>query len=103
MKTPEYLNGRRVVVITNDITFKIGSFGPLEDQYFYLATQYACEHGMPRIYLSTNSGARIGLAEEAVNLFSCAWNVPDQPKKGFKYLYLMHENWLIIPSGSLSY
>jgi acetyl-CoA carboxylase / biotin carboxylase 1 len=94
MRTPEYPNGRRTVVIANDITYKIGSFGPREDQYFYLATQYAREQGLPRIYLSANSGARIGLAEEAVNLFSCAWNVPDQPEKGFKYLYLTHENWL---------
>ncbi|KAH8116533.1 acetyl CoA carboxylase [Phellopilus nigrolimitatus] len=98
MRTPECPGGRRVVVIANDITYKIGSFGPLEDQYFYLATQYAREHGLPRIYLSANSGARIGLAEEVMNLFSCAWNVPEHPEKGIKYLYLTHENVLKLQS-----
>ncbi|KAJ3885863.1 acetyl-CoA carboxylase [Lentinula edodes] len=63
MRTPEFPQGRRVVVVANDITYKIGSFGPMEDQFFYLVTQYARELGLPRIYLSANSGARIGLGE----------------------------------------
>ncbi|KAI5120256.1 hypothetical protein M0805_004592 [Coniferiporia weirii] len=92
MRTPEYPSGRKVVMIANDITYKIGSFGPLEDQYFYLATQYARERGLPRVYLSANSGARIGVAEEVIGLFSCAWNVPEHPEKGIKYLYLTPEN-----------
>ncbi|KAI0072645.1 acetyl CoA carboxylase [Panus rudis PR-1116 ss-1] len=94
LRTPEYPQGRRVVVIANDITFKIGSFGPEEDQFFYLASQYAREHGLPRIYLSANSGARIGLAEEVMGLFSCAWNDPAHPEKGVDYLYLTHDNYL---------
>jgi acetyl-CoA carboxylase / biotin carboxylase 1 len=94
MRTPEYPHGRQVVVIANDITFKIGSFGPQEDDFFYAATQYARSRGIPRIYLSANSGARIGLAEEALGLFSVAWNVSGQPDKGFKYLYLTPENYL---------
>jgi acetyl-CoA carboxylase/biotin carboxylase 1 len=100
LNTPEYPMGRRVVVIANDITFKIGSFGPKEDQFFYLASQYAREHGYPRIYLSANSGARIGLAEEAMNLFSVAWNDPQKPEKGIKYLYLTRENHLRIEEKS---
>ncbi|TFY67580.1 hypothetical protein EVJ58_g1545 [Rhodofomes roseus] len=94
MRTPECPEGRRAVAIANDITFKIGSFGPQEDQFFYLASQYAREHGLPRIYLSANSGARIGLAEEVLSLFSCAWNDPEHPEKGVDYLYLSHENFL---------
>ncbi|EJD34911.1 hypothetical protein AURDEDRAFT_117527 [Auricularia subglabra TFB-10046 SS5] len=94
MRTPEYPEGRQVVAIANDITYKIGSFGPLEDQFFNLASQYARSYGYPRIYLSANSGARIGLAEEIMSLFSVAWNVPDQPDKGIDYLYLTHENFL---------
>ncbi|KAI0796098.1 acetyl CoA carboxylase [Abortiporus biennis] len=94
LRTPEYPDGRRVVVIANDITYKIGSFGPVEDQFFYLASQYAREHGLPRIYLSANSGARIGLAEEIMHLFSCAWTDPEHPEKGFDYIYLTHENYL---------
>ncbi|KAI0032669.1 acetyl CoA carboxylase [Vararia minispora EC-137] len=94
LSTPEYPAGRRVVVIANDITYKIGSFGPVEDQFFHQVTQFAREHGMPRIYLSANSGARIGLGEEAMNLFSAAWIDDAHPEKGFSYLYLTHENWL---------
>ncbi|PFH51931.1 hypothetical protein AMATHDRAFT_141248 [Amanita thiersii Skay4041] len=92
--TPEYPLGRKVVVVANDITYKIGSFGPLEDQFFYLVTQYAREQGLPRIYLSANSGARIGLAEEVLPLFSAAWNHDEQPEKGISYLYLTPENYL---------
>ncbi|KAF9054415.1 acetyl CoA carboxylase [Panaeolus papilionaceus] len=94
LRTPEFPHGRRAVVIANDITYKIGSFGPAEDQFFYLVSQYAREQGLPRIYLSANSGARIGLAEEALPLFSAAWNDPTHPEKGISYLYLTHENLL---------
>ena len=94
LRTPEFPQGRKAVVIANDITYKIGSFGPVEDQFFYLVTQYAREHGLPRIYLSANSGARIGLAEEVMPLFSVAWNDDEHPEKGINYLYLTHENLL---------
>lgn len=87
-KTPEYPKGRRLVLIANDITFKIGSFGPTEDDYFHKATALARKLGIPRIYLSANSGARIGMAEELMPLFSVAWNESSNPEKGFKYLYL---------------
>ena len=38
MKTPECPTGRSIVVIANDITFKIGSFGPQEDKLFQEAS-----------------------------------------------------------------
>jgi acetyl-CoA carboxylase/biotin carboxylase 1 len=94
LRTPEYPQGRKVVVVANDITYQIGSFGPQEDQFFYLVTQYARALGLPWIYLSANSGARIGLAEEAFKSFSCAWEDDARPEKGIKYLYLTHENFL---------
>jgi len=94
LMTPEYTKGRKVVVIANDITYKIGSFGPAEDTFFYQVSQYARSRGLPRIYLSANSGARIGLAEEVLPLFSVAWNDAVQPEKGFGYLYLTHDNYL---------
>lgn len=87
-KTPEYPKGRRLILIANDITYKIGSFGPTEDKYFHRATELARKLGIPRIYLSANSGARIGMAEELIPLFSVAWNDASNPEKGFKYLYL---------------
>ena len=91
VKTPEYPRGRQLVVIANDITFQIGSFGPQEDLFFNKVTELARKEGIPRIYLSANSGARIGIAEELLPLFSVAWNDATDPSKGFQYLYLTPE------------
>jgi acetyl-CoA carboxylase/biotin carboxylase 1 len=90
-KTPEYPRGRKFVIIANDITFQIGSFGPAEDKFFNKCTEYARKLGIPRIYLSANSGARIGMAEELIPHFSVAWNDEGNPSSGFKYLYLTPE------------
>ena len=90
-KTPEYPKGRRFIIVANDITHKIGSFGPQEDQFFFKCTELARKLGIPRIYLSANSGARIGMAEELIPHFSAAWNDPARPEAGFKYLYLTKE------------
>ncbi|OAP58236.1 hypothetical protein AYL99_07326 [Fonsecaea erecta] len=90
-KTPEYPRGRRFIIIANDITYQIGSFGPVEDRFFNKCTEYARKLGIPRIYLSANSGARIGMAEELIPHFSVAWNDESNPSSGFKYLYLTPE------------
>ena len=87
-RTPEYPRGRKFVLVANDITYKIGSFGPIEDNFFNKCTELARRMGIPRIYLSANSGARLGIAEELISHFKVAWNKPDQPEQGFKYLYL---------------
>ncbi|ANB10966.1 acetyl-CoA carboxylase ACC1 [Sugiyamaella lignohabitans] len=92
-KTVEYPAGRKFVVIANDITYKIGSFGPQEDNFFNKVTELARAEGIPRIYLSANSGARIGVAEEIIPLFSVAWNDAENPSKGFRYLYLTPEHY----------
>lgn len=99
VKTPEYPKGRRLVIVSNDITFQIGSFGPAEDDFFFKVTELARSLGLPRIYLSANSGARIGLAEEIIGLFSCAWNDDSRPEKGFKYLYLTPDNLAKLKDG----
>ncbi|KAF2803362.1 uncharacterized protein BDZ99DRAFT_576252 [Mytilinidion resinicola] len=91
VKTPEYPRGRRFIIIANDITFKIGSFGPQEDKFFHKCSELARKLGIPRIYLSANSGARIGLAEELIPHFSVAWKDPTKPESGFDYLYLTEE------------
>ncbi|KKY14001.1 putative acetyl- carboxylase [Diplodia seriata] len=90
-KTPEYPKGRKFIIISNDITFKIGSFGPAEDKFFHKCSELARKLGIPRIYLSANSGARIGMAEELIPHFSVAWNDASNPEKGFKYLYITEE------------
>lgn len=81
LKTPEYPEGRDIIVIGNDITYKIGSFGPQEDVLFLRASELARAQGIPRIYVAANSGARIGLAEEIRHMFHVAWEDPDNPYK----------------------
>jgi len=91
MFTPQYgeeSSGREIVVIANDITFRAGSFGTEEDRLFELASAYARNRGIPRIFLAANSGARIGLAEEIKKKFNVAWIDPAEPAKGYRYLYL---------------
>ncbi|OOF92423.1 hypothetical protein ASPCADRAFT_8702 [Aspergillus carbonarius ITEM 5010] len=90
-RTPEYPRGRRFIIVANDITFQIGSFGPAEDKFFHKCTELARKLGIPRIYLSANSGARIGMADELIPYFSVAWNDAEKPEAGFKYLYFTPE------------
>ncbi|KAH7374543.1 acetyl-CoA carboxylase [Plectosphaerella cucumerina] len=90
-KTPEYPKGRKFIVVANDITFRIGSFGPKEDNFFYKCTELAQKLGIPRIYLSANSGARLGVADELVPYYKVAWNDPAKQDGGFRYLYLDDE------------
>ncbi|XP_020776551.2 acetyl-CoA carboxylase isoform X2 [Boleophthalmus pectinirostris] len=100
MKTQEYPEGRDIVVICNDITHMIGSFGPQEDELFLRASELARVEGIPRIYIAANSGARIGLAEEVKHMFQVAWIDPTDPYKGFKYLYLTPQDYTRISSSS---
>ncbi|KAL6114247.1 acacb [Pungitius sinensis] len=96
MKTPEYPEGRDIIVICNDITHMIGSFGPQEDELFLRASELARAEGIPRIYIAANSGARIGLAEELKHMFQVAWIDPTDLYKGFKYLYLTPQDYTCV-------
>ncbi|XP_045390561.1 acetyl-CoA carboxylase 2 isoform X1 [Lemur catta] len=98
LKTHEYPEGRDVIVIGNDITFRIGSFGPGEDLLYLRASEMARAEGIPKIYLAANSGARIGMAEEIKHMFQVAWVDPEDPQKGFKYLYLTPQDYTRISS-----
>ncbi|XP_075760889.1 acetyl-CoA carboxylase 1 isoform X10 [Pelodiscus sinensis] len=93
LKSPEYPEGRDIIVIGNDITYRIGSFGPQEDLLFLRASELARTEGIPRIYVAANSGARIGLAEEIRHMFHVAWEDLDDPYKGYKYLYLTPQDY----------
>lgn len=92
MRTPEYPDGRQIVLISNDITFIQGSFGTREDWVFRAASEYARFHKLPRIYLAANSGARIGLSNTLKSAFKVEWNNPEDPTQGYKYLYLSQED-----------
>lgn len=87
IRTPRYPSGREIILIANDIAVKIGSFGVLEDRLFYLASRRSRRLGIPRLYFSVNSGARIGLASELMTKFRVAW-VQNETLKGPEYLYL---------------
>uniref|UniRef100_A0A8C6Y901 acetyl-CoA carboxylase n=1 Tax=Naja naja TaxID=35670 RepID=A0A8C6Y901_NAJNA len=98
LKTPEYPKGRDIVLISNDITYKIGSFGPAEDLLFLRASELARAEGIPRVYIAANSGARIGFADEIKSKFQIGWIDPADPYKGFKYLYLTPQDYTRISS-----
>ena len=89
LHTPEYPTGRDIIVIANDLTYLIGSFGPREDLVFYHASKIARKLKIPRIYIAANSGARIGLAEEVKALFRVAWEDPDEPDKVYNFILFL--------------
>merc|ERR1719387_3330560 len=74
--TPEYPEGRPLVIVANDCTVQSGSFGVKEDEVFDAISKYARAAGLPRLHIASNSGARIGLAEELKPYFKVAWNDP---------------------------
>lgn len=51
LATPEYPLGREIIVIANDLTYLIGSFGIKEDVLFAKASQLARERKVPRVSL----------------------------------------------------
>lgn len=49
LSTPEYPDGREIILIANDLTFLIGSFGPREDILFNKASILARQLKVPRV------------------------------------------------------
>eukprot|EP00178_Gracilaria_changii_P014241 TRINITY_DN402_c0_g1_i1.p1 TRINITY_DN402_c0_g1~~TRINITY_DN402_c0_g1_i1.p1 ORF type:complete len:2462 (+),score=353.38 TRINITY_DN402_c0_g1_i1:1194-8579(+) len=86
IRTPEFPDGRQIIVLANDITFRSGSFGPEEDALFCAVSKMARERGIPRIYLAANSGARIGVADEVRERIQIDWIDASTPSKGFRCL-----------------
>lgn len=59
--------------------------------YYFLqfqASEYARERGIPRLFLTANSGARIGMALSLKNKFKVCFVDETDPSKGFKYIYM---------------
>ena len=102
MKTPEYPEGREVVVIANDVTVGAGSFGVEEDEIFFKASKYARESKIPRVYIACNSGARIGLVDDLKPKFQIKFVDEASPSKGFEYLYLDDATYKSLPEGSVN-
>ncbi|KAJ4950118.1 hypothetical protein NE237_026950 [Protea cynaroides] len=103
MSTPEFPNGRTILIVSNDVTFKAGSFGPREDAFFQAVTNLACEKKLPLIYLAANSGARIGVAEEVKACFRVGWSDELSPERGFQYVYLNAEDYARIGSSVIAH
>lgn len=49
LSTPEYPDGRDIILIANDLTYLTGSFGPNEYFLFNAASKLAREEGIPRV------------------------------------------------------
>lgn len=103
MSTPEFPSGRTILVVTNDVTFKAGSFGPREDAFFLAVTDLACTKKLPLIYLAANSGARIGVADEVKACFKVGWSDESSPERGFQYVYLTPEDYARIGSSVIAH
>ncbi|XP_068641078.1 acetyl-CoA carboxylase 1-like [Aristolochia californica] len=103
MSTPEFPDGRRILIVANDVTFKAGSFGPREDAFFLEVTNLACDKKLPLIYLAANSGARIGVAEEVKACFRVGWSDESCPERGFQYVYLTPDDYGRIRSSVIAH
>lgn len=103
MRTPEFPSGRTILVVSNDVTFKAGSFGPREDAFFRAVTDLACKRKLPLIYLAANSGARLGVAEEVKSCFKVGWSDESSPEHGFQYVYLTPEDYARIGSSVIAH
>ena len=101
MKTPEYPEGREAVVIANDVTVQSGSFGVDEDEFFFKASKWARENQLPRLYISCNAGARIGLVDELKSKINIKFVDEANPSKGFEYLYLSDADYKELPEGTV--
>lgn len=85
-------------MIANDITHKAGSFGTREDVVFKLASEYAREKRIPRLYVAANSGARIGVADSVRKVFKVAFKDESKPENGFDFLYVTKDDYKALTS-----
>uniref|UniRef100_A0A8R1ELL1 Acetyl-CoA carboxylase n=1 Tax=Caenorhabditis japonica TaxID=281687 RepID=A0A8R1ELL1_CAEJA len=73
------------VLIGNDITHQVGSFAMPEHGLFEAASKLARQRKIPRINISCNSGARIGLARDVLDVLKVKLKANGHD---FDYLYV---------------
>jgi biotin carboxylase/acetyl-CoA carboxylase carboxyltransferase component/biotin carboxyl carrier protein len=56
--------GNPFILLGHDITHKSGAFSVLEDIFFALVSRRARRNGVPLVYVSANSGAKIDMLED---------------------------------------
>lgn len=60
---------------------------------FKLASEFAREKRVPRLYVAANSGARIGTSEGVKKTFQVAFKEKSKPENGFEYLYVDEDTY----------
>lgn len=100
LQTPEFPEGRPLYLLANDVTWQAGSFGPEESAFFAAVCALARTERVPLLYVSANSGARLGLASEPLGVFQVKF-VDDDVMRGFEYLYLTDDGLAQVPRGSV--
>ena len=86
--TPDSPSGRVFIAISNDVTYQMGSFSMAEHKLYFKASEYSRKHGLPRVYVAANSGARIGFASDIKKKLNVVWNDERRPEDGFHALCL---------------
>eukprot|EP00850_Spirogloea_muscicola_P010152 SM000058S18582 [mRNA] locus=s58:582944:601807:- [translate_table: standard] len=102
LRTADAPQGREILLIANDITYKWGAFGTMEDAFFQAMAELAGRKGVPLVYIAANSGARVGLAEEVRSCFKVEWADPENPNSGFQYLYLDEKDYCRVGKSVLA-
>ena len=92
LRTWEYPQGRDVILIANDFTHENGTFGPREDLLYRKASELARREGIPRIFVSANSGARFDLNPSLKKKIRVAFtDEPEVSKRKIRYIYLSED------------
>ena len=91
-KTNKYTNNIKIVLISNDLKFKHGSFGYQEDIFFQKCSEYSRIYNLPRIYISCNSGARVSLCNDVKNMYKIKWK-NNNIKESVEFLYLDKDDY----------
>eukprot|EP00759_Apiculatamorpha_spiralis_P056419 PhF_6_TR8015/c0_g1_i3/m.12428/K11262/ACACA; acetyl-CoA carboxylase / biotin carboxylase 1 len=84
---------QRFLLIANDITHQIGSFSVIESETFAVASRLAREKNIPFVYVSCNSGARLGLASEVKEKLRIQFKPSTTGDMIFDYLYLSENDY----------
>ena len=88
LKRPEI----SIIVISNDITYKVGSFGYNEDLFFKKISEFSRIKKIPRIYISCNSGAQLSVNVGIKDKFKIYW-IDNNISNGLDFFYLDEEDY----------
>ena len=73
--SPEYVNGREIILIANDLTHLTGSFGPPEYYLFDAASKLARKRKVPRVF-----NVFIRIFQSQINIFRYIFRVIAVPE-----------------------